>query len=281
MKVGLVVDQLFAPVPGGTGRYAADLGSALSTTVPAGSSLQTWSAWHGFRHPASQGMSIRQVGMGTKVLSRMWERGLGPSPRDADVVHATTLLLPPKRNSALVVTVHDVVPWTHPETLTTRGLVFHRRMGARAALEADLIVTPTIAVADQVRDILSPRAQVVAVHPGFTKDLHVPRDARQRRISRVREDGYLLFVGTAEPRKGLDTLLNALAGPELKEEALVVVGPRGWGGVDVAQDAGALGIGDRVTVTGQVDDADLASLYAGASLVVMPSRAEGFGLPVL
>jgi glycosyltransferase involved in cell wall biosynthesis len=61
----------------------------------------------------------------------------------------------------------------------------------------------------------------------------------------------------------------------------VVVGPRGWGGVDVGQDAEARGIGDRVTVTGRVDDADLASLYAGANLVVMPSRAEGFGLPVL
>ena len=51
--------------------------------------------------------------------------------------------------------------------------------------------------------------------------------------------------------------------------------------MDVGRDAAALGVGGRVTVTGRVNDADLAALYAGASLVVMPSRAEGFGLPIL
>ena len=51
--------------------------------------------------------------------------------------------------------------------------------------------------------------------------------------------------------------------------------------MDVGQEADRRAIGGRVIVTGRVDDADLAALYAGASLVVMPSRAEGFGLPVL
>jgi glycosyltransferase involved in cell wall biosynthesis len=282
MRVGLVVDQLFAPVPGGTGRYAGELALALTIAAPPQSSLQPWSAWHGSRPTASNGTSgLRQLPIGSKLLARMWERGLGPAPRDADVVHATTLLVPPKRRAALVVTIHDVVPWTHPETLTARGLGFHRRMGARAASEADLIVTDTVAVADQIRDILAPGAEVIAVHPGFSSDLTVPDDARERCTRLVGKGDYLLFVGTAEPRKGLDTLLDALAGPALKGQSLVVVGPRGWGGVDVHQDAQARGIEDLVTVTGRVDDADLAALYAGASLVVMPSRAEGFGLPVL
>jgi len=191
------------------------------------------------------------------------------------------LLVPPKRHGALVVTIHDVVPWTHPETLTSRGLGFHQRMGARATREADVIVTPTFAVAEQIRDILSPSGEVVAVHSGFSGALRVPDDARERRSRHVATDGYLLFVGTAEPRKGLDTLLDALSEPTLAGQTLVVVGPRGWGGVDVAQDAQSRGIGDRVSVTGRVGDLDLAALYAGARLVVMPSRAEGFGLPVL
>lgn len=288
MRVGLVVDQLFAPVPGGTGRYAGELAAALTVAAPPQSSLQPWSAWHGPHPVASLGISgvrqlpsLRQLPMGSKVLARLWERGLGPAPTDADVIHAPTLLVPPKRRAALVVTIHDVVPWIHPETLTPRGLGFHRRMGRRAASEADLIVTPTVAVADQVRDILAPRGEVVAVHPGFSSDLTVPDDAHERRHRCVGDGDYLLFVGTAEPRKGLDTLLDALSESALAGQSLVVVGPRGWGGVDVREDAAARGVEDRVTVTGRVDDADLASLYAGASLVVMPSRAEGFGLPVL
>jgi len=194
------------------------------------------------------------------------------------------LLVPPKRLAGLVVTIHDVVPWTHPETLTPHGAAFHRRMGERAAKEADLIVTPTVAVAERVRHLLAPRAEVVAVPPGFSSDLRVPDDARERRARHIGHIGggdYLLFVGTAEPRKGLDTLLDALSVPPLKGQSLVVVGPQGWGGVDVGQGARTRGIGGRVTVTGRVDDADLAALYAGASLVVIPSRAEGFGLPVL
>jgi glycosyltransferase involved in cell wall biosynthesis len=282
MRVGLVVDQLFASVPGGTGRYASELGAALTSAAPPQSSLQPWSAWHGARSPAPSGTSgLRQLPIGTKLLSRMWERGMGPVPRDADVIHATTLLVPPKRRAALVVTIHDVVPWTHPETLTPRGVGFHRRMGARAASEADLIVTPTLAVADQVRHVLAPSAEVVAVNPGFSSHLTVPEDARERRTRHTGVQDYLLFVGTAEPRKGLDTLLDALSEPALSGQSLVVVGPRGWGGVDVRQEAEARGLGDHVTVTGHVDDSDLAALYAGASLVVMPSRAEGFGLPLL
>ena len=282
MRVGLVVDQLFAPVPGGTGRYAGDLAAALAAGVPDGSSLQTWSAWHAKGIAALPGTPRhRRLPVGSAVLARLGERGLGPAPRDADVVHATTLLLPRKRRAALVVTIHDVVPWTHPEWLTSRGAGFHRRMGARAAREADLIVTPTTAVADQIRDLLAPGPEVVVVPAGFSGDLCVPDDAGERRARLLGPGRYLLFVGTAEPRKGLDTLLDALAEPSLRGQSLVVAGPQGWGGVDVGQEARRRAIGARVTVTGRVDDADLAALYAGASVVVMPSRAEGFGLPVL
>src|SRR5450759_2087940 len=280
MRVALIVEQLQSRVPGGTGRYAAELARALERTRAPADELAGWVA-QGTGGRLDLPIRIRPLATPSLLLSRLWERGIGPAPRNADVVHATTLLLPPKRAAALVVTIHDVVPWTHPETLTPRGAAFHRRMGARAAREADLIVTPTASVAGQVRRILAPRAEVTPVPPGFSGDLTVPDDARERRARYVDEGGYLLFVGTAEPRKGLDTLLDALSEPSLRGQSLVVVGPRGWGGVDVGQQAEARGIGDRVSVTGRVDDSDLAALYDGASLVVMPSRAEGFGLPVV
>jgi glycosyltransferase involved in cell wall biosynthesis len=280
MRVALMVEQLQSPIPGGTGRYAAELARALERTRLPEDELAGWVAGG----PGSRldlPIPIRSLGVHSLLLSRLWERGLGPAPRNAEVVHATTLLVPPKRLAALVVTIHDVVPWTHPETLTPRGAGFHRRMGTRAAREADLIVTPTGAVADQVRRILDPQAEVIPVHPGFSSHLRVPDDATERRGRYVGGGGYLLFVGTTEPRKGLDTLLDALSEPTLRGQTLVVVGPQGWGGVDVGQAAEARGIGGRVTVTGRVDDADLAAMYAGAALVVMPSRAEGFGMPVL
>jgi len=102
-------------------------------------------------------------------------------------------------------------------------------------------VTHTVAVAGQIRGILAPVAEVVAIPAGFSSHLSVPDDAQERCARHVGSGHYMLFVGTAEPRKGLDTLLDALAEPALKEQSLVVVGPRGWGGVDVRQEAEARG----------------------------------------
>jgi glycosyltransferase involved in cell wall biosynthesis len=204
-----------------------------------------------------------------------------PHPADSGVVHAPTLLVPPARpDTRLVVTVHDVVPWTHPETLTPRGVAFHQAMAARAASTADVLVTPTRAVAEAVRTYLNPRGPVVPVLSGASVR-PVPEDAADRCQRLGATPPYILFVGTAEPRKGVDVLVKAMARPELADQTLVAAGPPGWGGVSVSALAQAAGVGDRTVVTGRVSDLDLASLYAAARVVVMPSRAEGFGLPVL
>jgi glycosyltransferase involved in cell wall biosynthesis len=79
---------------------------------------------------------------------------------------------------------------------------------------------------------------------------------------------YLLFVGAGGPRKGLGTLLAAHAlWPSLPP--LVLAGPH------------VVGSDDRVIRTGYLSEADLRSVVAGAGALVMPSRDEGFGLPVL
>ncbi|HVU93026.1 MAG TPA: glycosyltransferase, partial [Jatrophihabitans sp.] len=103
--------------------------------------------------------------------------------------------------------------------------------------------------------------------------------ARRRRLGLP--PSYALTVATLEPRKGLDVLLDALA---LGDAGLpvLVAGPPGWGGVDLAAEAAGRGLDDdRVRALGRLPDPDLAAVLTGASLLVAPSRAEGFGLPVL
>jgi glycosyltransferase involved in cell wall biosynthesis len=281
----MIVEQCLAPVPGGTGRYTVEVGRAVAAAAPAGATVTGWTAWH--RDPARARLpgvgGPRRLPLPRRLLTVAWEHRLGPAPARADVVHAPTLLVPPKRGRPLVVTLHDAVPWTHPETLTPRGVAWHRRMADHAAREADRIIVPTQAVADDLSRVLDLGDRVTVVGEGVSAALRLPADAAQRADRlRLPTDGYLMSLATLEPRKGLDVLIDALAHPGAPDLPLVVVGQPGWGGVDPARQAERAGIDPgRIRVLGRLDDTDLAVALAGATALVVPSRAEGFGLPVV
>ena len=283
MQVGLVLEQCLAPVPGGTGRYSREIARALAARAPEGCSVSTATAWHRAVE-AAQLVGVagpRRLPLGRRALVAAWERGIGPSV-PGDLTHALTPLAPPRRGRPLVVTVHDAVPWTHPQTLTPRGVRWHRRVIERAARTADLIVVPTAAVADELGHhvrIGNDRLRIIG--EGVSRALTPPLDAAQRAGRLQLPDRYLLTVATLEPRKGLTVLLQALASPAAPSLPLLVVGPTGWGGLDPVSEAGRLGLADRVRVLGRVPDEDLAVLLDRATALVVPSRAEGFGLPLL
>lgn len=278
----VVVDQLLAPVPGGTGRYAREITAALSARPRSGWRVRTVTAWHRdlSRARIAGADGPHRLPVGRRVLAQAWQHGLPPVVR-GDRVHATTPLAPPRRD-ALIVTVHDAVPWTHPETLTERGVRWHRAAVGRAARFADAIVVPSAAVADDLAGLFPAAAdRIVVVGHGVTT-LTAPPDAADRRARLGLQERYVLAVATLEPRKGLDVLIEAMAKPAATDAQLVVVGSPGWGGVDVPAAAAAAGLtAGRVRVLGRIPDDDLAAVLAGAGLLAAPSRAEGFGLPVL
>ncbi|MGY1604117.1 glycosyltransferase family 4 protein [Geodermatophilus sp. SYSU D00815] len=281
MRLGLVLEQALAPVPGGTGRYAVELARSLAAD---GTAVTGWTAWHrdaaAARVPGVAGP--RRLPLGRRALTAVWERGTGPVPRGADVVHAPTLLLPPRGRRPLVVTVHDAVPWTHPETLTPRGVRWHRAMAERAVRTADAVVVPSAATARALAERLPLRHDPDVVPLGATP-LPVPDDAAAR-LDRLRltAGGYLLSLATLEPRKGLDVLIRALARSGAPDLPLALVGAPGWGGLDPVAVAGAAGLPEgRVRVLGRLDDRDLAAVLPNAAALVVPSLAEGFGLPVV
>lgn len=279
MRVGLVLEQCLAPVPGGTGRYSREVAVALARRAPAGAQLVGTIAWHRARL-AVPAVPVRRLPVGRRPLVALWERGLGPAV-PGDVVHALTPLAPPRRRTALVVTVHDAVPWTHPETLTPRGVRWHRTAVGRAARTADVVVVPTQAVADELSRHVSLGDRVRVIGEGVSDDLVLPADADARAARLALPERFLLTVATLEPRKGLSVLLAALAAPAAPSVPLLVVGQPGWGGLDPRGEAARLGLADRVRLLGRVPDADLAVLLRRASALVVPSRAEGFGLPLL
>lgn len=180
-------------------------------------------------------------------------------------------------------TVHDAVPWSNPETLSARGVRWHRSMIERASRSADVIVVPTAAVADELAGLAGISDRVVVIGEGVAKTLSAPASAS--RIAEARSDfglpeRYVVTVGTLEPRKGLDVLLDAMTLPETGGTVLVLVGQQGWGGLDLQSEAHQLGLDNRVLSLGRLADRDLAAVVSGAAVSVSPSRSEGFGLPV-
>ena len=284
MRLAVVLEQCLAPVPGGTGRYSREIAAALAATAGPEDEVHGVVALHrdvttavvpGVRGP-------RRLPLPRRALVAAWERGTGPAPR-ADVVLAPTPLWPgaSARRPPCVVVVHDAVAWTHPETLTPRGVAWHRRAISSAARCAALVVVPTQAVADELARHV-PLRDVLVVGEGVAADLAVGPDAPARAQRLALPSRYLLTVATLEPRKGLDVLLEALAHPQAPDLPLLCAGQPGWGGQDLLALAAAAGLApDRVRLLGRVSDADLAVLLDRATAVVVPSRSEGFGLPLL
>jgi glycosyltransferase involved in cell wall biosynthesis len=291
----VVVDQIVAPVPGGIGRYAEELTRHLIAGAPAGcevagivSAVSKDELAH-IRTLLPGLADLDRLALPRRELSLAWQGGFVGAVAHG-MVHAPSVLAPLVKHDRFrdpgrqtVVTVHDTVPWTHPETLTPRGVQFHRAMVKRAWKHADAVVVPTHAVASALNAIhrFDERLRVIGGAPSGRLRTPVDADVRAERLGLP--ERYVLAVGTLEPRKGLRYLIEAMAHPDAPTDVpLVIAGPDGWGDVDVYGTAERAGLArDRVKVLGRVDDADLAVAYDRATVFVFPSLAEGFGLPVI
>ena len=182
---------------------------------------------------------------------------------DADLVHCPTYRGPVRSARPLVVTVHDLAVFRHPDAFNRWTRTYSPRVVPRVLAAAQRI----IAVSEFTR-----RELVELLHVPDDKIRVVPNgvDEEFTREGPAAEGDYVLTVGTLEPRKNLARLVEAARRSDLE---LRVVGARGWGKVEVG--------GNGVRWLGEVSDTELARLYRGARCVAYPSLYEGFGIPVL
>jgi glycosyltransferase involved in cell wall biosynthesis len=290
----VIIDQILAPVPGGIGRYAEELTRALIATAAPGSSVV--GIVSAFRPRDDARIAERLPGLdevlktrlARRELSTAWQHGFGHAPGNG-TIHATSLLAPLRarprreqsRRTGIAVTIHDAVPWTHPETLTPRGVSWHKAMAKRAERYADAIVVDTHAVADDIGRILNVGDRLRVIPAAVSDSLRLPKDSEERAARLELPGRYLLSVGTLEPRKGIEPLIRSLV--ELPDDLpLLIVGPAGWGAIDADKIARDVGLAEgRVRTLGRLSDEDLAVALDRASVFVFPSLAEGFGLPLL
>jgi glycosyltransferase involved in cell wall biosynthesis len=246
-----------------------------------------WSVLQSRRHTRSLDPQ-RRINALTPCHHRLerWALGIELLPRRLDLFHAPDFIPPAFGARRMVITVHDLNFVHFPHFLTPDSLRYYAGQIRWAIGRADHI----LADSDQTRqDLLNlldvPADKVTTVH--LAADEHF-RPLSRPGLSLARyglEPGYLLFVGTLEPRKNIPTLLQAyrqLLDRRVTDQPLILVGRPGWLSDEIFATQARLRLGDRVRILEDVYEAEtLVELYNGAAVLAIPSFYEGFGLPAL
>ena len=236
--------------PSGTAVYVRELAAALEAE-----GVTVVRAANARRRPPGTG-SVRNAVEDTRWV----QRDLRRRAREADVVHHPLPALTAHGPRPQVVTVHDLAFEALPDAFDARFRRYAQLTHRLAARRAAAVVVPSEATKAELEERWGVRDAIVASH-GPGQRLEVERG----------EPRHLLYVGDAEPRKDVPTLLEAYARDRGRtpEPLPLVLAGRG-------HRAGA----DGVQVVESPDAAALAGLHAHAVALVHPSRHEGFGLTV-
>lgn len=289
----VIVDQIVAPAPGPLARYTQELTSALIDRAPADCTVEgivtaVQPEEIAALETALPGMDgIYRTTLARRELMGAWQLGLTTSP-GGGMIHAPSLFAPLRRHDIVndgmqvVVTIHDLFPWTHPDVYSAPMVAWHKGMLKRARKHADAIVVPTHALADQLAELgrFGDRVRVIGTAPRSGLQLGPDADDIAERLSLPAQ--YLVTVGSPLPRTGLPALIRALAVPDAPDLPLLVIGEERAGEDSVAvlvDDAGLAP--DRVRVLGEPTGAELAVILSRSSAFVAPARAAGSGTELI
>jgi glycosyltransferase involved in cell wall biosynthesis len=266
----------------GVGEYVHELAAALGRALHADDTLTLFSSsWKD--RVAANGLGAARIvdrQVPVRALNLLWHRaGWPPVERLAgpvDVAHSPSPLLIPTRHAARVITVHDLDFLDNPERTRAEIRRDYPRLAPAHARAADGVLAVSEFTADQVVTRLGvPRSRITICSPGAPP--WKPRAAPQ-------PDGPILFMGTLEPRKNVGGLLRAYArllsilpsAPRLLLAGNATPAAAQWL-TEIAEPP----LAGHVEHVGYVQSDRRYDLYCRASMLVLPSHLEGFGLPAL
>ena len=216
-----------------------------------------------------------------------WRFGMGTRRFRPQIYHEPNFL-PFKFDGPTVITAHDLSWIRYPETHPDERVVVMNELFPRALERADHVLTDASYVRQEIIEEFGVAPERITSVPLGSREIFRPRSAEQcRQVLQERGldyRGFVLCVGTLEPRKNLELVIRAYSAlPERfrRRRPLVMVGMRGWLTSNVESLMQPMVASGEIRPLGFTSDEDLAVLYAAALTLVYPSLYEGFGLPPL
>jgi len=229
-----------------------------------------------YRLPSKLFHRIFSIWQKTKFPPAEWLTG------PVDLFHSFDWFFPPVDRSRAIATIFDLTPLTHPQWHTRGNIQQHSQRLKAIQQRADFIITISKQIKKDINKLLNiDSGKIAVVYPGIDKKRFTFIKKRMEVNNVLKKyglkPGYLLFVGTLQPRKNVNHLIKAyrlLQSRNNLKKKLVLVGRKG-------KEAEKLDYGKGVVSTGYIPEKDLPFIYNGADLFVYPSLYEGFGMPVL
>jgi glycosyltransferase involved in cell wall biosynthesis len=268
----------------GVGEYAHQLARALGRQLSPADSLVLFSSSWKDRLPAGAipGAAVIDARVPVTFLNLAWHRLEWPPIEtfagEVDVVHSMHPLLMPAQRAAQVVTVYDLYFLSAPENTAAEIRRDYAPLAGSHARRADAVITISDYTAGQIRSKLGVDDDRVTICPVGAPAWEPTQDRGPAAGSHV------LFMGTIEPRKNVGTLLRAYAeliarNPDAPP--LVLAGRLAPACQPLLDELARPPLAGRVRHLGYVTEPERERLYRAASIVVLPSLDEGFGLPAL
>ncbi len=221
-----------------------------------------------------------------------WEQITLPNlirQKHIDVLHSLVNVVPTwlPSSCASVITLHDLAFLRFPEVLTQAKRLYHRTFTIRSLRHATMLIAVSESTRRDAHELVGiPLEKIQTVYPciheGFSNVFEEGEIAFFRQEKGLSE-GYILYMGTLEPRKNIPTLIDAYAQLRQKSivrEKLVLAGGKGWLYDAIFEKVRQLNMETEVIFPGFVADSEQALWYSAASAFAYPSLYEGFGIPV-
>ena len=294
MRIGwsatLTCDPATRNLPDGIGVYTREIAAAFAlrddvTPVPVVIGPRA------ARHAPPD--SVILPSRGTISVALSWAtgadfRGSRNLAERVDVFHATDYRIPRLRRTPVCATLFDAIPLSHPEWASPHLRRLKNMALRESARWADHVIAISQAMVPELAEQFGVDGQRITVVP-LGVDVRWFEVESASRLATVQsryalEPGYLLFVGTLQPRKNVERIVEAFGRLPAQSSAgrqLVIAGKAGWRADDLVATLRAAAAGRRVRWLGYVDASDMRALYQGAAGFIFPSLYDGFGLPVL